>query len=163
MAIKIIAAVAVNGVIGKDGRLPWRLPDDLRWFKGKTGRNPVVMGRKTYWSLPDRFRPLPDRENIILTRQAGCSEERITVVGRFEEVLERAMNEDIFVIGGGEIYALALPHASEMNLTRVQAIVTGETFFPAWDWDKWKLKFQESVPADGRNRYSFMWEVWKRR
>jgi dihydrofolate reductase len=163
--IKIIAAVADNGVIGKNQGIPWRLSSDMKWFKDRTGIQPVAMGSKTFNSLPPRFRPLPGRENIILTRDRwnGISEsDNITILHEFEPVIQHAKFEDIWIIGGSEIYALALPYADELYLTRVHAEVEGDTFFPEWDRDEWDLVWMQDNPADDKNEFTFTWEIYRR-
>jgi dihydrofolate reductase len=157
--LKIIAAVAENRVIGKNGGLPWRLPDDLKRFKQLTGNSPVVMGSKTYWSLPKSVRPLPERENLVLTRhpEVFCGE-RVTLLSDFQEAVRRSELEDIFVIGGAEVYALALPHAEELFLTRVHAAPEGETLFPEVA-DEGELVSKEHHSSDTRHPVSFTWEI----
>jgi len=162
MGLKIIAAVAANGVIGKDGKLLWRLPDDMEWFRDQTGTSPVVMGRKTYWSLPERFRPLPNRENFVLSRHPHLVGDGVFILNDFRAVVEMSRIRDIFVMGGGEIYALALPHADEMLLTRVHVYLNGNVYFPAWHEEDWNLIFSDRRPSDERNQYNFTWEIWKR-
>jgi dihydrofolate reductase len=162
--LKIIAAVAENGVIGAADKLPWkRLSDDMDWFKHQTGHRPVVMGRKTFWSLPERYRPLPNRENIVLTRHPEqLAGQQVTILGDFEAVLQRARLEDLFVMGGAEIYELALPYAHELYITRVHAFLTGDAFFPEWRQGGWSLTFCERRASDDRNQYNFTWQIWKR-
>jgi dihydrofolate reductase len=163
--LNIIAAVADNGVIGRNQGIPWWLSDDMRWFKDRTGIQPVAMGRKTFNSIPPRFRPLPGRENIILTRDKwnGISEsDNVTIEHDFEPVIQHAKFEDIWIIGGSEIYALALPHADELYLTRVHAQVEGDTFFPKWDECEWKLVWAQDNLADEKNEFNFSWEVYRR-
>ncbi len=164
MALKIIAAVAENGVIGKDGSLPWRLPEDLTRFRELTEGNIVLMGRKTYWSLPVLSRPLPNRENIVLTHSphhvVGMS--GATVIDNFEQVLDRSRIQNIFVIGGGEIYSLALPYVDEMFITRVHVYLPGNVFFPEFREGYWNLTFSERRAEGNGNQYNFTWQVWKR-
>lgn len=165
MALKIIAAMTMNRVIGKDGDLPFDLPDDRVRFRNITTGKPVVIGRKTFRSLPDRFRPLLQRENIVLTRDrynAISDHANVTFEHDFDTIIARGNREDLWVIGGAEIYALALPNVDEMFLTRVQAVVRGDVFFPPWDSSQWSLISQEFVPANNKNKYSFTWEVWRR-
>lgn len=161
MSLKVIAAVAENGVIGSAGAIPWKLADDMKWFKAQTGNRPVVMGSKTYWSLPARFRPLPMRENIVLTRNPEkLSSEQVTLTTDFNQVVERAKHEDIFVIGGAEIYSLALPYASELYLTRVHAKPEGDTHFPLWGVEDAQLTFSEHHSRDEKNDHDFTFEIW---
>ncbi len=164
MALKIIVAATMDNVIGQKNGLPFKLADDMKRFKEKTVGHPVVCGSTTYFSLPVKFRPLPDRENIVLTHNPSkLSGERVTVVTDFGKVLERAKTEDIWAIGGAEVYRQALLFAQEIHLTRVQAIVPGDVYFPAWDSSEWSLVSQERRSVDDKNEYSFTWEMWKRR
>ena len=133
--LTIIAAVAKNGVIGIDNRLPFRLPEDLKRFKALTMNHPIIMGRKTWQSLP---RALPGRHNIVITRQAGFTAEGATVVGNLEAALALIGNTPAFVIGGAEIYALALPKANCLELTEVAAVVAGDIWFPEYDHTQWR-------------------------
>ena len=164
MGIKIIVALSENHVIGSEGGIPWKLPDDMKWFREKTGTSPVLMGRKTFNSLPQKFRPLPGRENIVLTRcQNNIQNRDITTLYSFRQALERSEKEDIWVIGGGEIYRQALPHASHLYLTRVNIILAGDTFFPKWSGHDWRLISSQSHAKDARHEYGFTWEVWERK
>ena len=134
MKVTLVAAVARDGVIGRAGGLPWRIPEDMRRFRELTMGHPVLMGRKTWDSLPDRFRPLPGRRNVVLTRNPvwqGAGAER---AASLEEALEVLAAEGcVFVVGGGELYAQALPLADELLLTEIDLEVEGDTRFPVWD------------------------------
>ncbi|MEK7227542.1 MAG: dihydrofolate reductase [Patescibacteria group bacterium] len=166
MALKIIAAISENGIIGSDGDIPWKLSSDMHRFKVKTLNHPVAMGRKTFESIVRMLgKPLPGRENIVLTRSHRNTSEKsgVTFLHDFEPVLERARREDIWVIGGAEVYKPALPLASEMHLTRVHTLVAGDTFFPRWNPSEWKLVSSEAHSQDKRNEHSFTWEVWERK
>ena len=122
MTISLVAAVARDGVIGRDGGIPWRLPGDVRHFKSLTTGHAVVMGRRTWESLPDRFRPLPDRRNVVVTRNETWQAEGAERAGSSEEALALLADEEhVFVIGGAQIYAAALPHADELVLTEIDA------------------------------------------
>jgi dihydrofolate reductase len=130
----LIAAVARNGVIGRGGQMPWRLPEDLRYLREQTLGCPVIMGRKTWDSLPARFRPLPGRHNIVVTRQPGWQAEGATTAPGLDQALEAAGKAPrVFVIGGAELYAQALPRADTLLLTELDLDVEGDTRFPAWD------------------------------
>ena len=146
--LALIASVARNGVIGSDNALVWREPADQRWFRQQTMGCPVVMGRKTWDSLPPRFRPLPGRANIVVTRQPGWQAEGATVAHTLADALAAAhaaagtatstantpgQAARVFVIGGGQLYAEALPLADELVLTEIDADLPGDTRFPAWD------------------------------
>jgi dihydrofolate reductase len=159
--LKIIAAVSDNGIIGRNGEIPWRLPDDLKWFKRVTGSSPVVMGRKTYESLPSRFKPLPGRENIILSRHQYT--DLPVTPSSFVDVIVRSAQEDIFVIGGAEPYEMALPEADEMYLTRVHTTVEGDVFFPEWNPSEWQLVWAQDNKADAHNEFDFTQELYRRK
>jgi dihydrofolate reductase len=132
--IALIAAVARNGTIGHDSRLLWRLPEDGRWFRTQTTGCPVIMGRKTWDSLPERFRPLPNRTNIVVTRQRGWSAPgAVTTHGLDEAIAAAGPVPKLFVIGGADLYAAALPIADELVLTEIDADFAGDTRFPDWD------------------------------
>lgn len=132
--LMVIAAVAANGVIGHDNQLLWRLPEDLQHFRALTMGHPVVMGRKTWDSLPPKFRPLPGRRNLVVTRHAQWQAEGAERAASLDDALSRlAGAERVFVIGGGELYALALPRADELHLTELERTFEGDTRFPAWD------------------------------
>lgn len=129
-----MAAVARGGVIGRDGAIPWRIPEDLRRFRELTTGHAVVMGRRTWDSLPDRFRPLPDRRNVVVTRDPEWSAEGAERAGSLDEALRMLDGTArVFVAGGGELYAAALPRADELVLTEVDLDVAGDTFFPPWE------------------------------
>ena len=151
MRISLVAAVARGGVIGREGGIPWHLPEDLARFKELTTGHVVVMGRRTWDSLPQRFRPLPGRRNIVVTRDRGWSAAGAERAGSLEEALAAAAGEaHVFVIGGGAIYAQALPLADDLVLTEVDLDVAGDTFFPSWARDELRETSREDrVAADG--------------
>ena len=138
-ALALIASVARNGVIGSDNALVWHEPEDQRWFRRQTMGCPVVMGRKTWDSLPARFRPLPGRDNIVVTRQLDWAAPGALVVHKLGDALalgrqaaERTHAARVFVIGGGQLFVEALPLADELLLTEIDADLPGETRFPDW-------------------------------
>jgi dihydrofolate reductase len=140
LTVSLVAAVARGGVIGRDGGIPWRLPEDVAHFKSLTTGHAVVMGRRTWDSLPERFRPLPGRRNVVVTRDATWRADGAERAGSLEQALALLGGaEQVFVIGGAEIYAAALPHADELVLTEIDLEVEGDTFFPVWD----PAEFQE--------------------
>ena len=126
MSVALVVAHSANRVIGRDGELPWHLPSDLRHFKELTTGGTVVMGRRTWESIPERFRPLPGRRNIVVSRNGVAAPE---VFGSVEAALDAA--GDCFVIGGGQVYAAALDRADTIHATEVEAEVEGDAFFPA--------------------------------
>ena len=135
-AVSLIAAVARNGAIGQGRGLIWREPEDQRHFRRVTMGCPVIMGRNTWDSLPERFRPLPGRRNIVLTRDASWRADGADAAASFDAALALAVATDArktFVIGGAQTYALALPIATELILTEIDADLPGDTFFPPWD------------------------------
>lgn len=151
--ISIVAAVSENGVIGRDGGLPWRLPADTKFFKELTSGHTVVMGRRTWDEIA---RPLRHRRNIVITRNPAWSAEGAERAGSLTAALELAGSEaQIFVIGGAEIYRQALPIADRMYLTHVHATVEGDTWFPDWDPADWRLESEQHVAADDRNAHGF--------
>lgn len=136
MRIGMIWAQATGGVIGRDGTMPWHLPEDLAHFKTTTLGAPVIMGRRTWESLPETFRPLPGRSNIVVTRTLGYQAEGATVVSSFESALSHAGDagekpEAVWIIGGGQLYREAMPRATELVVTHIELEVPdGDTFAP---------------------------------
>ena len=162
MRISLIAAVAANGVIGRSNALPWRLRDDLRFFQQKTLDHHVIMGRKQYESMG---RALPRRPNLVISRnpefRADCP-----VVASLELALEHARDageSEAFIIGGAEIYALALPLADTFYRTRVLADVSGDVFFPRFDQAEWSVTQEREQAADERNEHPYVVETLRRR
>ncbi len=152
--IILILARADNGVIGRDGRLPWQLPADLRRFKALTMGNPMIMGRKTFDSLPGL---LDGRRHIVLTRDAGWQEEGAEAVGSVEEAIRIANAPHIAVIGGAEIYRQFLPVADRIELTEVHIEARGEVIIPMPDPAQWQEVARQDHPAEGaRPAYSFV-------
>ena len=157
--ISIIVAASENNVIGREGELPWRLSDDLKHFKAITMGKPIVMGRKTWESIG---RPLPGRQNIVITRQAGFEAAGCDVVSSVAGAIGAAGDAaEIMVIGGSEIYALSLPQARRVYLTRVHAEVEGDAFFPALG-EEWRLLSDQSREADASNEYDVSFRVYER-
>jgi dihydrofolate reductase len=161
--VSLIAAVAENGVIGRDGGLPWSLPADLRHFRTLTGGHHVVMGRRTHASIG---RALPDRVNLVLTRRpeplaAGCR--AVADLDRALRIAGDAGESEVFVIGGASVYEAALPHAQRVYLTRVAAVVDGDVFFPALDPRSWHEVSREPRPADERNPYALAFTLLEAR
>lgn len=158
--LTIIAAVAENGVIGDKNALLWHISEDLQHFKALTTGHPLVMGRKTFESLG---RPLPGRTNVVVTRQRieipGCR----VVHSLGEATALFPADEEVFVIGGAQIYAEALPAADRFYLTRVMHSYEGDTRFPAWDERQWRLTASESFPAGREYPYPFVFETYERR
>ena len=144
----LIAAIASNGVIGIDNRLPFRLPEDLKRFKALTMNHAIIMGRKTWESLP---RALPGRRNIVITRQANYTAAGASVVDSLDAALALVGNASAFVIGGAEIYALAMPLATHLELTEVVAEIVGDVWFPQFDRSQWREITRTSHHDDAVN------------
>jgi len=135
----IIAAMDEQKAIGKDGEIPWHYSEDLKHFKEKTTGYSVLMGRKTYESLPKDFRPLPGRENIVLTRSDPNLDESVEIVNSLSEAYETAESEKLFIAGGASVYDQTLREADKMILTHIPGTHDGDTFFPDWNKDNWEL------------------------
>lgn len=158
--ISIIAAVSANNVIGTDGDLPWRLPADLARFKRLTMGKPIVMGRLTWDSIG---RPLPGRQNIVLTRQTEFSADGCDIVASPAEALAVAGKADeVMVIGGGQIYDLFLSKASRLYVTRVHAEIDGDAYFPEIDDAMWMLSGTEAHAVDDENQFAFDFTIYDR-
>ena len=153
MIRSIVVAVARNGVIGRDNRLPWKLPKDLAYFKRVTMGHPVVMGRRTWQSIG---KALPGRLNIVVTRNPSLEAPGATVVASLDEAWKAAGDAaEVSVIGGTSIFREALPIADRIHLTEVEADVEGDTFFPEFDRGEWVEQEVERHPADERHEYPF--------
>ncbi|MFH0769832.1 MAG: dihydrofolate reductase [Candidatus Peregrinibacteria bacterium] len=167
MIVSLIVAASENNVIGRENDLPWSLPDDLKFFREKTRGAPVIMGRKNFESIIRRNgRALPGRTNIVVTRQADWKHEGCVAVRSIEEAIERARQEtreEIFIIGGGEIYRLAMSIANRIYLTRVHAEVPGDVFFPEISSDEWKEVSRQDHAKDDRHPYPFTFLTYERR
>ena len=163
--ISLIVAVTKNMVIGKDNKLAWHLPDDMNYFSNKTKGQSIIMGRKNWESKPKKFRPLPDRKNIVVTRNSKFKDDGAFVVNSIEEAIEEARSsedEEIFIIGGGEIYKLGFKYVDKLYITEIYAEVDGNTYFPEWDNKKWKEISRISHPSDERHQYSFDYVIYKK-
>lgn len=164
MKITLVAAVAQDGVIGREGGLPWQLSTDLRRFKATTMGKPVVMGRKTWESIEKR--PLPGRRNIVITRDRTYRAPGAEVVAGLEEALALAREEasaEVSIIGGGEIFVLAMPLADRLDITHVLAGIEGDTYFPPIDPQSWRVVSQEAFPAGDRDSHATRHVIYERR
>lgn len=160
LKITLIVAAAENNAIGKNNQMLWHLPDDFKYFKQHTLDHSVVMGRKTYESIG---KPLPQRRNIILTRDLNWSAEDVDVANSLDEVLSYCRDErEIFVIGGAKIYQQVLPLAQKVLLTRVHTTLDGDAYFPKLPQTEWKKVSENKHPKDERHAYDFTFEVWER-
>lgn len=158
--ITMIWAQDTNGLIGQDNALPWRIPADMAYFKQETLGKPVVMGRKTWESFGGK--PLKDRQNIVLTRDASWTAEGAHVVHTVEEALTASVGEEVMIIGGSQIYELFLPLADRLRVTQVQEAFEGDAFFPTVDWSEWKLTESTEGPRDEKNKYVYVFEIYER-
>jgi len=158
--LSLIVAMSRNRVIGRDGDLPWRLSADLQRFKQLTMGHHIIMGRTTYESIG---RPLPGRHSVVLSRDPHFSAPEVTVVRSLEEACQVAASDnEAFVIGGAQIYALALPHVERIYLTTVQADVEGDTSFPSLAWESWETIEETSIEADAKNDYASTFRIMRR-
>lgn len=156
--ITLIAAAAENNALGKNNDLLWHLPEDFKRFKQITSGHYIIMGRKTFESFP---KPLPNRTHIIITRQEDYLADGCFVVHSLEEALEIApQNEEIFIIGGAQIYKQALPFADKIDLTRVHIELDADAFFPEFNTSKWNLVFSEKHFKDEKHQYDFTFETY---
>jgi dihydrofolate reductase len=165
MIISQIAAVASNGVIGKNNDLPWRLPDDMKFFMETTKGHHVIMGRKNYDSLLDKFKPLPNRTNIVVTRQKNLNAPGCIVVNDIDKSIAIAKEngeKEAFIIGGAEIYKMTLPVSNKLYLTEIEAEVDGDTYFPEFDRNEWKETSRVHHPADARHKFAFDFVIYER-
>lgn len=158
--VTLIAAMARNRVIGRDNALPWRLPEDLRRFRALTLGHPVLMGRRTFESIG---RALPGRDNLVLTRDAGFHAEGCRVFGRLDAALCAAGEGELMVIGGADIYAQTIDQATRMHLTLVDAELTGDTYFPAFDLREWDVSFEQAFIAGPQRALGFRFVDYLRR
>jgi dihydrofolate reductase len=155
--LSLVAAVARGGVIGRDGTIPWQLPEDLVRFRNLTMGHPVIMGRRTWESIPARFRPLPGRRNVVLTRNEEWSANGAERAGSIEDAL--LLLDDApraFVIGGAEIYAASLPLADELLLTEIDAEIEGDTFLPQLDTSEFAEVSREPHVSESGTQFSFV-------
>ncbi len=162
MRISLVVAVSENNVIGQEGNLPWRLSADLKKFKKLTTGHRILMGRKTYESIG---RPLPNRRNVVITRNPDYLVEGVEIFSSLEKALEvaRSQNEsEIFIIGGGEIYRQCLDYADRIYLSRVKVVLEGDTFFPELDLEEWQEIEKQEFKADEKNDYDFDFIILER-
>lgn len=162
MTISLVVAAANNNAIGKDGKMPWHLPADMKHFKNITWGMPIIMGRKTFESIG---KVLPGRKNIVITRQTGWEAEGVVVVKKIEDaffVAAEADAKEAMVIGGGEIYKQIFDKARRIYLTRVDAEPEGDTFFPVLRSEEWHLVSQQKHEADEKNAYNYSFQLWER-
>lgn len=165
MILSIIVAMADNRVIGMNNQMPWHMPADLAWFKKNTLNKPVIMGRKTFESIG---RPLPNRHNIVISRQAESNTSinaNVSWVKSIDEaisIINQQQVEEAFIIGGGNIYQQVLPLVNRLYLTHIDAKLTGDTYFPDYLQTSWQQIYSENHKADDKNCYDYQFEILQR-
>lgn len=167
MITSLIVAVAKNNVIGKDNDLIWRLPNDMKYFKETTLNHHIITGRKNYMSIPKKYRPLPDRINIVLTRQSNFKEDGCIIANTLEDAIIYAKNyneTELFIIGGGQIYKESLEKKliDRMYITHVNEEFEGDTFFPEIDSKIWKKVSEIENPIDEKHQHSYSFTVYEK-
>jgi len=166
MVVSLIVAVSENKVIGKDNDLVWHLPTDMKFFKDTTENHFVIMGRRNFESIPHKYRPLPNRTNVVVSRQENLEAKGCFVVDSIEKAINLAKlseDDEPFIIGGGQIYKYALDHqlVDRVYLTRVHTEIDGDTFFEDLD-DSWKLVHEEFHEKDERHPFAFTFQTFER-
>lgn len=164
MIISLLVAAAENNAIGKNNQLLWHLPNDMKFFKNTTWGMPIIMGRKTFESIGSK--PLAGRQNIVITRQKGWHAEGTIPAKDLETAIGITGQLDVkelFVIGGGEIYKLAIDKAYRIYLTRVHAKFDADVFFPVINENEWKLVSNQDQPADEKHAYAYSFQLWERK
>ena len=162
MLLSLLVAISENNVIGKDNKLPWHLPEDLKYFKNTTWAMPIIMGRKTFESIG---KPLPGRTNIVITRNKKWKGDGVKIVHDLEQARKTGEDLDvkeIFVIGGAEIFKTSLPKADRIYLTRIHQSFEGDAFFPAID-KSWELVSNRDNLPDEKNAYACSFQIWEKR
>ena len=161
--VSLIVAAAENNSIGKNNQLLWHLPNDLKFFKNSTWGMPVIMGRKTFESVN---KPLPGRFNIVITRQPGWNAEGVIVAADLNDALKKADEtncKEVFIIGGGEIYTQGFEIAGKIYLTRVHAVLEGDTFFPVINEAEWELTSNQEFAADDKHSFAYSFQTWMKK
>ena len=166
MILSVIVAMAHNRVIGLNNQMPWYLPADLAWFKKNTLNKPVIMGRKTFESIG---RPLPNRHNIVISRQIESIDNKISNVSWVKSIDEaislaqKQQPDEVFIIGGGNIYQQVLPLIERLYLTHIDAELQGDTYFPDYLSEQWQVIYQEDHQADEKNSYPYQFKILQRK
>lgn len=159
--LSLIVAIAQNNIIGKDNKLVWHLPADMRFFRNTTMGHALIMGRKTFESFG---KPLPGRKSIVITRQKDWQHEGVTVVHSLQEAIGSAPgDEEVFIIGGADIYRQAMPFCQKMYITIIHFDFEGDTYFPPVDFSQWKLISDEMHLPDEKNHYSYSFRIFERK
>jgi dihydrofolate reductase len=162
MIISHLVAASLNNVIGKDNKIPWHLPNDLKFFKNQTWGMPVVMGRKTYESLD---KPLPGRINIVVTKKPDWKRDDVITVNTIDDGIRKACDTDckeVFIIGGGEIFKQSMEIANRLFITRIDTTIEGDTFYPDFDKTKWKLISADPHTKDEKHAFAYTFQLWER-
>lgn len=166
MILSVIVAMAHNRVIGLNNQMPWHLPADLAWFKKNTLNKPVIMGRKTFESIG---RPLPNRHNIVISRQIESIDNKISNVSWVKSIDEaislaqKQQPDEVFIIGGGNIYQQVLPLIDWLYLTHIDAELQGDTYFPDYLPEQWQVIYQQDHQADEKNSYPYQFQILQRK
>jgi len=161
--ISHLVAASENNVIGKHNQIPWHLPNDLKFFKNKSWAMPVIMGRNTYESLD---KPLPGRINVVITKNKDWKRNDVTVTHSIDEAIKKACESDcneLFIIGGGEIFKQSLDIVNRIYLTRVHTEIEGDVFYPSFDESKWKLISEDPHAADEKHQFAYTFQLWERK
>lgn len=161
--LSLIVAMDKNRVIGLDNEMPWHLPNDLRYFKERTTGHTIIMGRKTFDSLG---RVLPNRKHIVLTRSKRDFPEGVEVIHKIDDIFQYVkenQDEEIFIIGGGELFKLMLPHVDKMYITEIDEEFAGDVYFPFFEEAEWKLISKKKGPKDERNPHDYYHLVYERK
>ena len=167
MKVNLIVAVSENNVIGVKNDLPWNLPNDMNYFKKKTSGHCVIMGRKNYLSIPEKYRPLPNRTNIILTKNLNFKAEQCKVCNSLEKALEYSKlngEKNPFIIGGGKLYKYAIQKkiVDIVYLTRIHANIKGDTFFPKLDLKEWEIVSKKFYKKDSKHKFDYTFLILKK-
>ncbi len=163
MILSLIVAVSANNVIGKDNKLPWHLPNDLKYFKNTTWAMPIIMGRKTFESIG---KPLPGRTNIVISRNTDWKADGIKSVQSLDQAIElsnRLQVKELFIIGGAEIFNTSLPLARRIYLTRIHQEFDGDVFFPNVNEENWTLVSNRDCEPDEKNAFKHSFQIWERK
>ena len=163
MVISHLVAASENNVIGNHNQIPWNLPNDLKFFKNKSWGMQVIMGRNTYESLD---KPLPGRINVVITTNKYWKRDDVTVAHTIDEAIKKACESDcneLFIIGGGEIFKQSMNIVNRIYLTRVHTTIEGNVFYPALDESKWKLISEDPHPADDKHKFAYTFQLWERK
>ncbi|MEO7801744.1 MAG: dihydrofolate reductase [Ginsengibacter sp.] len=158
-----MVAASTNNVIGKNNQLPWKLPNDFKYFKNKTWGLTVIMGRKTYESLQ---KPLPGRYNIVITKNEDWSAEGVTVAHTLQDGLSKAKETDckkVFIIGGAEIFKQTINTVDTIYITRVEGEFEGDAFYPALNFDEWEMISEDEHQMDEKHAYNYAFQIWKKK